>query len=197
MRPTVVLLLVLGVILGPAYYAYCVLVSGHSARTFAMTDRASRWTTADGSILRFPNGLAYKPVTLLLTPDMNSVTLRLKFDFDQNAATLPTGTLKYDASLADSDQTVLDRSILIRAAASGNQTVDIGPLQVPYAADYMFLLVETGDVATPPGVDLEVIEKVQTPLMSIVWTGMGLLVAALIFSLRDVIRTATRQGMPR
>ena len=197
MRPTVILLLVLGVFLGPAYYAYCLLVSGHSARTIAMTDRASRWTMADGSILRFSNGLAYKPVTLLLTPEMNSVTLRLKFDFEKNTAASPTGTLKYEASLAESDQTVLERPIEFDAADSGTQTVDIGPLQVPYAADYMFLLVEIGQVGVSAKVDLEVIEKMQTPVMSIVWTGMGLLIAALIFSLRDVIRIATRQGTPR
>ena len=197
MRPTVVLLLVLGVFLGPAYYAYCLLISGEKTRTIAMTERAPRWTTADGSILRFSNGLAYKPVTLLLTPEMNSVMFRLEFNFDGNAATPPKGTLTYEASLAESDQTVLERPIQLEATASGTQTVDIGPLEIPYAADYMFLLVEVGDVATPEKVSLEVIEKMQTPVMSIVWTGMGLLIAALIFSLRDVIRTATRQGTPR
>jgi len=196
-RPTVILLLVLGIFLGPAYYAYCLLISGHSSRTIAMTDRASRWTTADGSILRFSNGLAYKPVTLLLTPEMNSVTFRLTFDFDKDAAAPPEGTLQYEASLAESDQTVLERPIQLEAAGPGKQTVDIGPLQVPYAADYMFLLVEIGHIATPAKVNLEVIEKMQTPVMSIVWTGMALLIAALIFSLRDVIRTATRQGTPR
>ena len=197
MRPTVVLLLVLGVLLGPAYYAYCLLISGDTTRTIAMTERASRWTMADGSILRFSNGLAYKPVTLLLTPEMNSVMFRLEFDFDQNAAAPPNGALKYEASLAESDQTVLERPIQLEAANSGTQTVDIGPVEVPYAADYMFLLVEVGDIATPAKVNLEVIEKMQSPVMSIVWAGMGLLIAALIVSLRDVIRTATRQDTPR
>jgi hypothetical protein len=197
MRPTVVLLLAFGFILGPAYYAYCLLISGDTARSISMTERASRWTTADGSILRFSNGLAYKPVTLLLDPEMNSVMLRLEFNFDQNGTEAPKGALKYEASLAEGDQTVLERPIQLQEAESGTQTVDIGPLDVPYAADYMFLLVEVGNVATPAKINLDVIEKMQKPVMSIVWTGMGLLIGALIFSLRDVIRTATRQGTPR
>lgn len=197
MRPTVVLLLVLGVILGPAYYAYCLLISGHTARSISMTERAARWTTADGSILRFTNGLAYKPVTLLLDPEMNSIVFRLEFNFDQSGTEAPKGALKYEASLAEGGQTVLERPIQLQEAESGTQTVDIGPIEVPYAADYMFLLVEVGNVATPAKINLEVVEKMQKPVMSIVWTGMGLLIGALIFSLRDVIRMATRQGTPR
>lgn len=197
MRPTVVLLLVLGIFLGPAYYAYCLLVSGHTARTIEMTDRASRWTTADGSILHFTNGLAYKPVTLLLTPEMNSVLFRLEFNFGQNTATPPKGALKFEASLAESDQTVLERPLRLQADKSGTQTVDIGPMEIPYAADYMFLLVEVGNAATPAKIKLKVIENMKSPVMSIVWTGMALLIGALIFSLRDVIRTATRPGAPR
>jgi hypothetical protein len=197
MRPTVVLLLVLGIVLGPGYYAYCMLISGHTIRTIAMTERATRWTTADGSILRFSNGLAYKPVSLLLTPEMNSVMFRLDFNLEGGAAAQPKGSLQYQASLADFDQTILEHPIQLQSSDSTTQTVDVGPLDIPYAADYMFLLVETGKVATPAKVHLSVIENMKTPVMSIVWTGMGLVIAALIFSLRDVIRVATRQGTSR
>lgn len=194
MRPPIALLLVLGVLLGPAYYAYCVLLSGHITQTIEMTERASRWTIADGSILRFSNGLAYKPVSLLLTPDMNSVMFRLDFAFKDEGGNPATDKLRYQVSLAESGHTVLEHPIRVKAASSGTQTVDVGPLQVPYAADYMFLLVEVGDIATTPKVSVKVLEKAQTPMMSVVWTGMGLLIAALIFSLRDAIRAAIRRG---
>lgn len=192
MRPAIALLLVLGIVLGPSYYAYCILYSGHIAQTVEMTERAARWTTADGSILRFSNGLAYKPVALLLTPDMNGVLFRLDFTFGAGVENQSTGVVKYQVSLAESGQTRLERPIQIEPASTGTHSVDVGPLQIPYAADYLFLLAELGDVAMVPKVSLKVLEEVQTPVMSIVWTGMGLLIAALIFSLRDVIRAATR-----
>ena len=191
MRPAIALLLVLGIVLGPVYYAYCILFSGRIARTVEMTERASRWTTAEGSILRFSNGLAYKPIALLLTPDMNSVLFRLDFTFGPGLESQSTGVLKYQVSLSERDQTVLERPIQIEPESAGTQSVDVGPVQIPYASDYLFLLAEVGDVAIVPKVSLKVLEKVQTPVMSIIWTGMGLLIAALIFSLRDVIRAAT------
>ena len=197
MRPAIALLLVLGIVLGPVYYGYCILYSGRIAQTVEMTERASRWTTADGSILRFSNGQAYKPVVLLLTPDMNGVLFRLDFTFGADVEKQSTSVLKYQVSLAELNQTVLERPIRIQPASSGTQSVDVGPLQVPYAADYLFLLAEVGDVAIVPKVGLNVLEEVQTPVMSIVWTGMGLLIAALIFSMRDVIRAATRRSARR
>ena len=197
MRPAIPLLLVLGILLGPVYYAYCLFLTGETAQTVKMTERAARWTTADGSILRFSNGLAYKPVTLELAPDLNRVTFRLNFTFDEVTPSQQGTELTYQASLVELDHTVVERALRIKAAGSRKRTVNVGPVQILYPAEYVFLLVEAGQFDAAPQVELVVLTNVQTPARSIIWTGMGLLIAALIFSLRDTIRAATKRGRSR
>ena len=194
MRPAIPLLLVLGILLGPVYYAYCLFLTGDKAQTVKMTERAARWMTADGSILRFSNGLAYQPVPLTLSPEMNRVTLRLNFTFDEQAESQPGQELDYQASLVEFDHTVVERPLSVRADASGTRTVDVGPLQILYPAEYFFLLVEVGEFDTIPQVELVVLKNVETPARSIIWTGMGLLIVALVFSVRDAMRAAVKRG---
>ncbi len=193
MRPPVALLLVLGILLGPVYYGYCLLLSGKKVQTIEMTERAARWTTADGSILRFSNGLAYRPIPLMLRPEMNRVTLRVNFTFDDGAPAQGVEKLNYQASLAQFDHTILQRPIEVRADRSGTRSVDVGPMQIPYPAEYTFVLAEEGEVSRAPIVSLDVVEKVEAPAKSIIWTGMALLIAAFIFALRDTVRAATRR----
>ncbi|MGD2140635.1 MAG: hypothetical protein PVH25_09580 [Burkholderiales bacterium] len=193
-RPAILILMLLGILLGPAYYAYCVLFSGHVTQTIEFSERASRWTTADGSILRFTNGLAYKPVSLFLSPGMNAVVLRMNFDFDEYATKGLAGKLKYQMYLSESDHTVLERVVSIAPASSGTQTVDFGPLEIPYAGDYEFVLSEVGKRANAPGLSMDVLEKARVPIMNVVWVGMGLMIVAMIISLRDLIRAATRRN---
>ena len=197
MRPAIPLLLVLGILLGPVYYAYCLFLTGETAQTIKLSERAARWTTADGSILRFSNGLAYKPVPLALAPSMNRVTFRLVFTFDEIADAHRGKTLEYQASLVELDHTVVERPLSVDVVSSRAQTVDVGPLQILYPAEYLFLLVEAGDVDPVPQVELVILEKIQTPARSIIWTGMGLLIFALIFNVRDAIRAASKRGTPR
>lgn len=196
MRPAIPLLLVLGILLGPVYYAYCLFLTGESAQTVTMTERAARWTTADGSILRFSNGLAYKPVPLALTPEMNRVSLRLNFAFDEISQAQHGSELTYQASLVELDHTVVERPLRVDVDGSRIETVDIGPLQILYPADYLFLLVEAGDFDTVPQVELVVLEGVETPARSIIWTGMALLIVAFVVSLRDTVRAAAKRDRP-
>lgn len=194
MRPAIPFLLVLGILLGPVYYAYCLFLTGETAQTVTMNERAARWTTPDGSILRFSNGFAYKPVTIELAPEMNRVTFRLSFKFDEISPSQRGTELAYQASLVELDHTVVERPLRIKAAASKTQSVDVGPIQILYPAEYLFLLVEAGNFETVPQVELDVLTNVQTPARSIIWTGMGLLIAALIFSLRDTMRAAAKRN---
>ena len=188
MRPAVPLLLVLGILLGPVYYAYCLLISGQTTQTIEMSERASRWVTEDGTILRFANGLAYKPVALALSPDMNRIALRLNFTFtDGNTAQIPTD-LRYQATLVQLDHTVLERPMQLHATHAGTQKVDIGPLEIPYPAEYLFLLEEIGEPKLIPAVSLEVVKKIETPVRSIVWGGLALLIIAAIIAIRDTVR---------
>jgi hypothetical protein len=193
-RPAIPLLVTLGILLGPVYYAYCLFLTGETAQTVEMSERAVRWTTADGTILRFSNGLAYKPVPLELTPEMNRVTFRLRFTFDEIVDTRQRGELRYQVSLAELDHTVVERPLRVEASASKTQTVDVGPLQILYPAEYLFLLVEVGGLDHVPQIELVVLEQVETPARSIIWTGMALLIAALVVTLRDAVRAAMKRG---
>lgn len=187
MRPAIPVLIVVGILLGPVYYAYCLLFSGNVVQTISMTERASRWVTDDGSILRFPNGLAYKPVPVTLRPDMNRVSLRLNFSFaDGNNARTPV-ELRFQATLMQLDHTVLERPMLLRVTRAGTQTMDVGPLEIPYPAEYLFLLEEVGTSNLVASVTLEVIEKIETPVRPIVWGGLAMLFIAAMIAIRDAV----------
>lgn len=188
MRPAIPLLLVVGILLGPVYYAYCLLFSGETTQTIEMTERASRWVTGDGTILRFANGQAYKPLALALSPDMNRVVLRLNFTFPQSSSARSAIEIQYQATLVQLDHTVLERPMLLRVARAGTQTRDIGPLEIPYPAEYLFLLEEAGEPELVPALSLELIEHIETPIRSIVWTGLALLMIAAFIALRDAVR---------
>lgn len=194
MRPAIPFLLVVGILLGPVYYAYCLLFSGKSVQTVNMTERASRWVTPDGSILRFANGMAYRPIALTLRPDMNRIAFRVKFTFAEprSARTAPELQLRYQATLVQLDHTVLERPMILSVKRAGTQTIDVGPLEISYPAEYLFLLEEAGDPDLAPVVSLELIEKIETPVMSIVWTGLVLLVIAAILTIRDAYQGVRR-----
>jgi hypothetical protein len=196
MRPTIPLLLVIGILLGPVYYAYCLLFSGNTTQTIEMTERASRWVTADGTILRFANGQAYEPVALALSPEMNRIALRLNFTFADRGTEKSPLELRYQATLVQLDHTVLERPMLLHIAQAGTQTQDIGPLEIPYPAEYLFLLEEAGEPELVPVLSLELIENIETPVRSIIWTGLGLMMIAALVALRDAVR-AVRSGRSR
>jgi len=180
MKPRVVLLMVLGIILGPVYYGYCVYFSGRGGETIAMSDRAERWVAPDGAILRFTGGLGYKPVSLALAPEMNRVSLRLGFELPAQSQAVE---LQYQATLFEREHALLQRPIRVALAPGRAQSADIGPLEIPYAGDYLFVLEEVGRFTAVPGVSLLVVGKVQAPNMPVVWTGLTLLVVALVIQL--------------
>lgn len=196
MRPAIAFLLVLGLLLGPGYYGYCLLLSGESTKTIDMTERASRWVTADGTILRFANGQAYKPVALSLSPDMNRVMFRLHFNFPESSTVHDAIELQYQATLIQLDHTVLERPMQLRVTKAGAQKMDIGPLEIPYPAEYLFLLEEAGNPELVPIVKLELIEKVETPVRAVIWAGLALLIIAALIALRDSVQ-ALRAGRSR
>lgn len=168
-------LVVLGLLFGPMYYAWCVYGSGETVKTIPMTDRAERWVTADGTILRFRGGLGYRPQTIDLAPDMNLVKLRLRFEFPNGAR--PAGAqFQYQATLLQFDQSILERSIVLEASRSGTQTIDLGPIEIYYPGAYTLLLEEIGKPQTVPAVRVEVVQKAVRPLMPLVWTGFSLIV---------------------
>jgi hypothetical protein len=185
--------MVLGIIFGPLYYGYCVYLSGRTGETLPMTERAERWVAPDGTIMRFRGGLGHKPVSLALAPDMNLITLRLRFELRDLASAKDPMELQYQATLFDGTHAVLDRSVRVTLKAGHARTTDIGPLTIPYAGDYLFVLEEVGRIPVTPGVSLSIVEKVDAPNMPVVWTGLVLLVVAFVIQLHALWTARSRR----
>lgn len=184
MKPQALLLIVLGLLIGPGYYAFCEHVSGRPGQNYALTERGNRWTLPDGSILRLRGGLAYKPLPLELTPDSNSYRLRFSFNVTQADAT--DAANDYQVSLLQGDTGVAERSVQVKGR--GNVTVTLNPLQIFYPGSYLLVLEEVG---TPPltvsGVSLQIDTGVEKPKMWIAWSGLVLLVFGVGILARDAI----------
>ena len=190
MKPQALLLLVLGLLIGPGYFAFCEHVSGRPGQTYALTERGNRWTMPDGSILRLRGGMAYKPLPLELTPDSNGYRLRFSFNVTQTDAS--DAANEYQVSLLQADTGIAERSIKVK----GRGKVDVAPdpLQIFYPGGYTLVLEEVG---TPPlavsGVSLQIDTGVEKPKMWIAWSGLALLVLGVGVLLRDAIVQARKR----
>ncbi|HVT82194.1 MAG TPA: hypothetical protein VHM90_16245 [Phycisphaerae bacterium] len=190
MKPQVLLLIVLGLLFGPGYYAFCAKVSGKPGQTYAMTERGNRWSLPDGSILRLRGGMAYKPLPLELTPDSNGY--RMRFTFNVTQADKSGATNQYEVSLLQGDINVMQRSIEVKG--DGKVEVALDPLRIFYPGSYLLVLEEVGTPAlTVSGVGLQLDTGVETPRMWIAWSGLALLIAGVGILLRDAIIQARRR----
>jgi hypothetical protein len=151
MSGPVILLIVLGVILGPAYYGYCEYVSGEELQSITVTERSERWTLPDGTIQRFRSGLAYRPVELTLQPELNRLRLGLTFEFPAEGQSPP---VEYLATLLDQDYPV----------AAGN---------------YLLLLEEIGPPRPAASVTVHLRGKIEQLYPPLMWLGHGLLLVGL------------------
>jgi hypothetical protein len=189
-KPQVLLLIVLGLLIGPGYYAFCEHVSGRSGQSFALTERGNRWTLPDGSVLRLRGGQAYKPLPLELTPEQNNYRLRFTFNVTQPDSSGATN--EYQVSLMQGDSGVAERSIKVKGR--GKVSVALEPLQIYYPGSYLLVLEEVG---TPPlavsGVGLQVDTGVEKPKMWVAWSGLVLLVFGIGMVLRDVVAQARKR----
>jgi len=189
-KPQALLLLVLGLIIGPGYFAFCEHVSGRPGQTYALTERGNRWAMPDGSILRLRGGMAYKPVPLDLTPDSNGY--RLRFSFNVTQADASDAANEYQVSLLQSETGIAERSIKVKGR--GKVDVSLDPLQIFYPGSYVLVLEEVGAPAlTVSGVSLQIDTGVEKPKMWIAWSGMALLVVGVGILLFDAIAQARKR----
>jgi hypothetical protein len=187
------LLIALGLILGPVYSAYWESLSGTLRERHALTERADRWTLPDGSIQRFRSGLAYRPVTLKLAPEMNRIRLRLAFETAQGATGNAAGN-EYLATLLDVDHPVFERALQLAVAPGGSATLDVRTFEVFAPAEYLFLLEEVGKpTMEASAVSLEVWERAEPPLKPVVWCGFGLLLAGMGTAVYGLIALPSRR----
>jgi hypothetical protein len=190
MKPQALLLIVLGLLFGPGYYAFCATVSGKPGQTYAMTERGNRWTLPDGSILRLRGGMAYKPLALELTPESNAY--RMRFTFNVTQADKSGATNEYQASLLQGDVGVMQRSV--RVKGEGKIEIALDPLKILYPGGYLLVLEEVGAPALAvSGVGLQIDTGVEAPKMWIAWSGMALLIAGVAILLWDAIVQARRR----
>jgi hypothetical protein len=191
MRPQALLLIVLGLLIGPGYYAFCEHLSGRPGQNFALTERGNRWPLPDGSILRLRGGLAYKPLPLELTPESNAYRLSFSFNVTPADSTVADAMNNYQVSLLQGDTGVAERSIQVKGR--GNVTVALAPLQIFYPGSYVLVLEEVG---TPPlavsGVSLQIHTGVEKPRMWVAWSGLVLLVFGVGILVRDAIVQARK-----
>lgn len=169
------LLIAIGLLLGPIYSTFWESLSGTLHESHALTERSDRWTLPDGSIQRFRGGLAYRPVTLKLSPEMNRVRLRLAFETLRSAAPSSAGN-EYLATLLDIDHPVFERALQLDVAPGGKATLDVRAFEVFAPTEYLFLLEEVGKPALEASsVTLEVWARAEPPFKPVVWCGFGLL----------------------
>ena len=176
------LLVVLGLLFGPGYYAFCQHVSGKPGQNYAMTERSDRWTLPDGSILRLRTGQAYKPLPLDLTPEQNGYRFRFNFNVTETGSS--NATNEYQMSLLQGDTGVAERSIQVNGRGKVNVALD--PVQIFFPGSYVLVLEEVGKPALAvSGVSLQIDTGVEQPKMWIAWSGLVLLVCGIALLLRD------------
>jgi len=191
-NPQALLLIVLGLVIGPGYFAFCEYFSGRPGQNYALTERGNRWPLPDGSILRLHGGQAYKPLTLEFAPESNNYRLRFSFNVTQAGAPAADATNEYQVSLLQDDIGSVQRSV--RVKGRGSVTVTLDPLQIFYPGSYVLVLEEVGAPALAvSGVSLQVDTNVEKPKMWISWSGLALLVFGIGMLVRDAIVQTRRR----
>jgi hypothetical protein len=167
------LLIVLGLLLGPGYYVYCQHLSGKEVGRYELRERAERWTMPDGSVQRFSGHLAYQPVVLQLTPERNDVRLRLTF---HAAGDTTAGRNSYLATLFDLDHPLVQRELDIDLKAGAATPATVATLPVHAPGEHVFILEELGrPAASISHVTLTVYQGAERLVATLAWAGTAML----------------------
>ena len=184
------LMLMLGLLLGPAYYVFCEILSGENGQTIILSERAARWTLADGTIEHAVRGQMFRPITLELGPDMNRIAFRLTFEA-QNDREVTQSTDEYQIAVLQSDLPIFQRTVQVKLARGTTRSVETDKLAVQYPGAYLFLLQEAGEPRVPVSrVTLQVRTKIEPLLLPLMWSGFALLAAGLAINLEAYLRHA-------
>lgn len=182
-----ILLIVLGLLFGPGYYAYAKWLSGKLDQHYTLSERAQRWVLPDGSIQHTRSGMAFKPLALSLHPEMNKVQLRFAFHAPPAANSAP-GSNEYSVSLTYMRYPVAERSVKIELRPGETTRVALPPMEIRAPGEHALLLQEVGQ--RPIAVDtveLEVWRNVQTPQPLVFALGMTLVAAGVAWIVYGMI----------
>jgi hypothetical protein len=186
------LLIVLGLVLGPGYLWYHEHLSGETLQSVTVTDRADRWTLPDGTIHRFRSGLAYRPVVLALDPELNRLRLTLTLDFPAERASAP---VEYLATLLDQDYPIIEQPVSVRPV--GRVETAIRTFEVRAPGSYLFLLEEVGGPRPAANVTVHLRGRIEKAGRALMWTGYGLLLLGLGLLVHSLAVRVIRRGSLR
>ena len=171
-KMTGIVLLILGLLLGPGYYVYARFFSGDLVATQALP------------LVRDTAGPRIGPVLLHLTPDMQQIGLILRFNVSHGPTPLPPNTPRnaYRARLVDGERAVMDHRFSLQSPE-----VDATPsrafqhalpvLQVDHAASYRLELVDEGEAQMlVHSADVQVRAHMRQPDFKLVAAGISLAV---------------------
>jgi hypothetical protein len=180
-----ILLILVGLMLGPGYYAWAAFFSGGKVAEHRLGEKGARWTLPSGDVMRFSNANAFKPVELELDPAMNTVGLALVFEVVGDVRVEPVRANAYQALLLGQGAPLVEKQVAIsRGANPGPDQLWselVATVDVPSAGTYTFVLAETKPPELPlTGISLQVRRNVVRARMEVVWSGVALLVAGVV-----------------
>ncbi len=180
-----ILLILVGLMLGPGYYAWAAFFSGGKVAEHRLGEKGARWTLPSGDVMRFSSANAFKPVELELDPAMNTVGLALVFEVVGDVRVEPVRGNAYQALLLAAGAPLVEKQVAIsRGANPGPDQLWselVATIDVPSAGTYTFVLAETKPPELPlTGISLQVRRNVVRARMEVVWSGVALLVAGVV-----------------
>jgi hypothetical protein len=191
MSGAAILLIILGVILGPGYYGFCEYLSGENLQSITVSERADRWTLPDGTIQRFRKGLAYRPVVLALEPGLNRLRLSLTFEFPAEGQ---SPQVEYLATLLDQDYPAIEQPLWLRPTGRVDVTVRTFEVQAP--GNYLFLVEEVGPPRAGASVTVHLRGRIEKPVRPLMWFGYALSLVGLGLAAYSLAARGIRQ-LPR
>lgn len=181
-----ILLILIGLMLGPGYYAWASFFSGGKVAEHRLGEKGSLFTLPSGDVMRFSNANAFQPIELALDPAMNEVGLVLVFEVVGDVRVEPVRGNAYRALLLANGEPLLQKQVNISRGSSQGPDQRwselVATIDVPHPGTYTFVLEETKPPELPlAGITLQVRRNVLRARMDVVWSGIALLVAG-IFS---------------
>lgn len=167
------ILLVLGVLLGPGYYAFCERLSGEEIGRYDLGEPASRWTLPDGTIQRFSGHRAFQPLLLDLDPARNEFRVTATFHAAPGAS---AGTNRYLATLALAEQPVFQRDLEVALEPGASRSLVIANFPVRLQGAHLLIIEETGTPAAAVAqVTVTVLQNVKPLVRPLAWSGFAML----------------------
>jgi hypothetical protein len=185
MRRFAIALMLMGLVLGPGYYALTAFFSGSEVLEQRFGEKGARFTLSAGDVLTFSGANAFRPVEIELDPVMNTIGFVLVFDMVGDTHVEPVRGNAYRALLLANGAPLFEKAVTVsRGTELGpNQlrSERVATLNVSAAGKYVFVLQETKASELPlAGITLQVRRNVAHTRMGLVWSGVVLLVAGVI-----------------